>query len=91
MSYECAHSLLVFLIILASGYCLIVSVCVAGRMSKETAHAVRLPIVAIGGLSAWAIIRTAAGGWGFDPVALGHAVIISIAALALAFSPRIPT
>lgn len=72
-------------------YCLMVCVCVTGRMSKDTKGVIRWPVVAMGAVAAWAILRTLEGGWQVNWSSIAHAAIVIIGALVLALSPRIKT
>lgn len=84
-------SILVIPALVSSFYCLMVCVCIAGRMSKTTSHTIRLPIVILGAAAAWAILRTIEGGWHINWSAITHAVTMILAAIVLALCPRIRT
>jgi hypothetical protein len=84
-------SVLIIPALVSSFYCLMVCVCVAGRMSKSTNHLVRLPIVLLGAAAAWAILRTIEGNWHVEWSAVAHAVLMIVAGLILALRPRIRT
>lgn len=77
--------------LVSSFYCLMVCVCVAGRMSKSTNHIVRIPVVLLGAAAAWAILRTIEGNWQVSWAAISHAITMILAAIVLALSPRIRT
>lgn len=83
--------ILILPVLLAAAYCLMVSICVAGRMSRATTPVVRWPILIIGYMAAWAILRTIEGDWSTDLPAIIHGAAVVGFALTLAVSPRIPT
>jgi hypothetical protein len=84
-------NILVIPALVSSFYCLMVCVCIAGRMSRSTNHIIRIPIVLIGAAAAWAILRTIEGNWQANGPAISHAVTMILAAIVLAASPRIRT
>ncbi|MNO44411.1 hypothetical protein D3C76_346540 [compost metagenome] len=86
-----ALSILVIPALVSSFYCLMVCVCVAGRMSRSTSHIIRFPIVILGAVAAWAILRTIEGNWQINWSAISHAVTMILAAIVLALCPRIRT
>lgn len=84
-------NILIIPALVSSFYCLMVCVCIAGRMSRKTSHIIRFPIVLIGAAAAWAILRTIEGNWQVNWSAISHAVIMILAAITLARYPRIRT
>lgn len=84
-------TILVIPAIVSSFYCLMVCVCVAGRMSKSTRHVIRFPVVLLGAAAAWAILRTIEGDWHLSWSAISHAVTMIAAGFILALCPRIRT
>ena len=85
------QQLAIFPVALASMYALMVSVCVAGRMTRRTKHVLRFTIAALGFLAFWALLRTVTGDWTLNAPDIGHALLVVIGAAALAFTPRIKT
>lgn len=84
-------TILVIPALVSSFYCLMVCVCIAGRMSKSTRHMIRIPIVLVGAAAAWAILRTIEGNWHPSLSAVSHAVTMIAAGFILALCPRIRT
>lgn len=84
-------TILVIPTLVSAFYCLMVCVCVAGRMSRDTKGVIRWPVVVMGAVAAWAILRTLEGGWQVNWASTAHAVIVIVGALVLALSPRINT
>ena len=79
------------LVAIAAGYCLTVCVCVAGRMTPQTRHLIRWPVVLLGSLAFWAILRTIMGDWSLSLPDVSHAVSVVIGAGVLAMLPRLST
>lgn len=84
-------TILVIPAIVSAFYCLMVCVCVAGRMSKDTSGAVRWPVVVLGAVAAWAILRTLEGNWQVNIGAVTHALAVIAGAIILALTPKIRT
>lgn len=84
-------TILVIPALVSAFYCLMVCVCVAGRMSRDTKGVIRWPVVVMGAVAAWAILRTLEGGWQVNWASIAHAVIVIVGAIVLAASPRIKT
>lgn len=84
-------NILIIPALVSSFYCLMVCVCIAGRMSKTTSHLIRFPIVILGAIAAWAILRTIEGDWHVNWSAISHAITMILAAIVLALCPRIRT
>lgn len=84
-------TILVIPTLVSAFYCLMVCVCVAGRMSKDTKGVIRWPVVMMGAIAAWAILRTLEGNWQVNWASISHAVIVIVGAIVLAVSPRIKT
>lgn len=84
-------TILVIPTLVSAFYCLMVCVCVAGRMSRDTKGVIRWPIVTMGAVAAWAILRTLEGGWQVNLPSIAHAIIVIVGAIVLAISPRIKT
>lgn len=84
-------SFLLLVVFLCASYCVMVCVCVAGRMTKETRSLIRWPVLALGATAFFALLRTLEGQWYPGPDAVAHGLIVVVGAIALAFSPRIPT
>lgn len=82
---------LILPITVAAMYALMVCVCIAGRMSRNTPHIQRVIITGLGFLAAWAVLRTVAGDWPASPVAALHAISVLLGAATLAYLPRIST
>lgn len=85
------QQVLIFLVVVSAMYALMVTVCVSGRMTRSTKHVIRWPVIFLGGLASWALLRTATGNWGLSVTDIGHAVTVISGAVALAMMPRIPT
>lgn len=84
-------NILVIPALVSAFYCLMVCVCVAGRMSKETSGSIRWPIVVLGAVAAWAILRTLEGNWQVNWGAITHALSVIAGAIVLALTPKIRT
>lgn len=84
-------SFLLLMVFLCSFYCVMVCTCVAGRMTPDTRSIVRWPVLALGATAFFALLRTLEGHWYPGADAIAHGFIVVAGALALAFSPRIPT
>lgn len=84
-------TILVIPTLVSAFYCLMVCVCVAGRMSKETSGSIRWPIVLLGAVAAWAILRTLEGDWHVNWEAITHALVVIGGAIILALQPKIRT
>lgn len=82
---------IILMVAIAAGYCLTVCVCVAGRMNRQTRHLIRWPVVLLGTLAFWAILRTVLGDWSFCITDISHAVSVVIGAGVLAVLPRLST
>lgn len=82
---------LLLMVCLCASYCVMVCTCVAGRMTKDTRGLIRWPVLALGATAFFALLRTLEGQWYPGPDAIAHGLIVVVGALALAFSPRIPT
>lgn len=84
-------TILVIPTLVSAFYCLMVCVCVAGRMSKDTKGIIRWPIVVMGAVAAWAILRTFEGSWQVNLGAITHALAVIAGAIILALTPKIRT
>jgi len=84
-------TILVIPALVSAFYCLMVCVCVAGRMSKDTSGTIRWPIVVLGAVAAWAILRTLEGNWQVNVGAVTHALAVIVGAIILAATPKIRT
>jgi len=84
-------TILVIPTLVSAFYCLMVCVCVAGRMSKDTKGIIRWPIVTLGAVAAWAILRTFEGDWHVNWAPITHALIVIVGALILVLTPKIRT
>lgn len=91
MQAHCMQQFLILLVALAAAYSIMVSVCVSGRMTRQTRHVIRWPVMALGGLACWALLRTVEGDWSMSAVDVGHAVTVIAGGVILAISPRIRT
>lgn len=78
------------IVLIASIYLLMVSVCIVARMSPKTSHIIRFTIVVLGGVSFMAALKTLTGQWQFCAVDLSHIVAIFMCAITMLFNPRIP-
>lgn len=81
---------LIPLVGLASLYIMLVSICVAGRMTRATRHSIRWPIIAIAGIAAWTVLRVVTVGTD-DFLSSSLSAITVSGALTLALFPRIRT
>ena len=84
-------TILVIPTLVSAFYCLMVCVCAAGRMSKDTKGVIRWPIVVMGAVAAWAILRTLEGNWHVNWEAITHALVVIAGAIILALQPKIRT
>lgn len=84
-------TILVIPTLVSAFYCLMVCVCVAGRMSRDTKGMIRWPIVVMGAVAAWAILRTFEGSWQANWASIAHSIIVIAGALVLAAMPKINT
>lgn len=91
MSEAIGLKFLIVPVLISAFYCLMVCVCVTGRMSGDTKAMVRWPIVVLGAVSAWAILKTLEGGWQPNLPTFVHATVLVGGALFLALRPRIQT
>lgn len=82
---------LLLAVFLCAAYCVMVCVCVAGRMTRDTRSLIRWPVMALGATAFFALLRTLEGQWYPGPDAIAHGIIVVGGAIALALSPRIPT
>jgi hypothetical protein len=76
---------------LCAAYLIMVSTCVCNRMTPKTNHLLRLFVVIIGGVGAWALCKAAIFGWGSTTADLLQGVIIVIMAIVLGLMPRLNT
>lgn len=81
---------LIPLVGVAALYIMLVSICVAGRMTKATRHTIRWPIIAIAGIAAWTVLRVVSVGTE-DFLSSSLSAITVAGALTLAMFPRIRT
>lgn len=88
---HCGQQVLIILVALAATYSIMVSVCVSGRMTRQTRHVIRWPVMALGGLACWALLRTVEGDWSMSAIDMSHAVTVIAGGVILAVMPRIPT
>lgn len=88
---HCAQQVLILFVALAAAYLVMVTVCVSGRMTRQTKHLIRWPVTLLGGLACWALLRTVTGDWSSSTIDVSHAVTVVVGAAALAVMPRIPT
>lgn len=79
------------IVLVASIYLLMVSMCVVARMTQKTSHVTRFTIVVLGGVSFMATLKTLTGQWQFCAVDLSHIAAIFMCAVTVLFNPRIPT
>lgn len=79
------------LVTLCASYLLMVSVCVSARMSKSTKHRIRWPIVLLGFLAMWAILRTFQADWAPTLADSIHGIVVVGGAVILKFLPRLST
>lgn len=79
------------IVLVASIYLLMVSVCVVARMTPKTSHVIRFTIVVLGGVSFMAALKTLTGQWQFCAVDLSHIAAVFMCAIAMLFNPRVPT
>ncbi len=84
-------SFLLLVIFLCSSYCVMVCTCVAGRMTRNTRALVRWPVMVLGAIAFFALLRTLEGHWYPGPDAIAHGFIVVIGTIVLVLSPRIPT
>ncbi len=91
MQAQCMQQFLILLVALAASYSIMVAVCVSGRMTRQTRHVIRWPVMALGGLACWALLRTVEGDWSMSAVDVAHAATVITGGLVLAVSPRIRT
>lgn len=84
-------NLLIIPVLVSAFYCLMVCVCIVGRMDRHTSGAIRWPIVALGAVSAWAILRTVEGGWQPGLTTYAQAAVLVGGAIFLAVTPKIKT
>lgn len=84
-------SVLIIPVLISAFYCLMVCVCVAGRMSRHTRLIIRMPVVILGAVAAWAILRTLEGDWHISWQTVSHAIVVIAGAVILAMRPRIRT
>jgi len=71
------------IVLVASIYLLMVSVCIVARMTPKTSHVVRFTIVVLGGVSFMATLKTLTGQWQFCAVDLSHIVAIFMCAVTI--------
>lgn len=74
----------------ASIYIMLVSICVAGRMTRSTRSTVRWSVMAIAGIAAWTVLRVATVGPD-DFLSSSLSAITVAGAFILAMFPRIRT
>lgn len=82
---------LILLVLLSSSYCVMVCVCVAGRMTRATRASIRWPVLALGAIAFFAILRTLEGHWYPGADSIVHGITVTAGALILAVMPRIQT
>jgi hypothetical protein len=78
-----------FIILPASVYLLIVSMCIANRMTRRTKMTKRLIFAGVGFIAAWSFSRAVMFEWILTPANFALAMLVMGVSVVMAFFPRV--
>ena len=78
-----------FLILPASVYLMIVSMCIANRMTRRTKMTKRILFAGIGFIAAWSFSRAVMFDWIMTPANFALALLVMSVSIVTAFFPRV--